>query len=291
MLIALVRIKNEQTSVMYFGTKLLNFVDKICFLDDNSSDSTSIEIERLKHEAGNSKIYLIEKKQEHYDELSDRSLLLDLGRSVGGKFFLVIDSDELPTANLSGSTMKDICQKISPGDSVEFQWIQLWRSLEYYRVDQGLWNNNYKPFLFCDEPNSSYLGGVIHTPRIPRLLGKNFKIKGPRLGILHFQFCNWSSVLLKHYWYKALERLKYSEKPSSLINARYNASLDERNLQLSPSKVEWFRDFGETPSMMIPNNYWRASELVSWEKNYSRLHFEGLDIDWDFVVAMHSELF
>jgi hypothetical protein len=122
------------------------------------------------------------------------------------------------------------------------------------------------------------------------LPGKRYRIDGPNLGVLHFQFSNWRSVVLKHYWYRALERIRMPEKSIDLINARYDSSLDEAGLLVSVSLEDWFRWYDlDVRELMVPKSYWRARELISWRDQHSSLLTDRLPIDWRLVSELATK--
>lgn len=275
----------------FFVNAMLRTVDDVCFLDDYSSDGTVQEIESLRSVKNlRGRIHLLTKiKREPRNEPLDRNRLLQFARSLGGTHFLVIDSDELLTSNLQLQELLNICSRLNPGDSVQLQWIQLWRSTDKFRVDKGIWGENYKTFLFADDQSSFYKSDFIHTPRVPNLNGKQLRIKGPRFGVLHFQFSNWDSVVLKHYWYKALERIRRPERSIEVINKRYNSSLNEDGIELANCPSDWIEGFEPGIQDMIPTSLWRARELINWRLTYPELSFKGLDIDWVFIEKVSRQ--
>jgi hypothetical protein len=285
---ALVCVRNESETIRVFAHETLRFVDGILFLDDCSSDATVEVINEVKRSSQKC-VEVLTKPSWYRDEPGDRNSLLDLGRSMGGTHFLVLDADELLTSNFhKAGGIRQICEAMAPGDSIEFQWIQLWRSTSYFRVDGGKWGENYKPFLFCDNGYSRYVSEFIHTGRVPQgLNGRSFRITGPDAGVLHFQFSNWRSVLLKHFWYRALEYLRFPEKRTAAINARYDSSLDEAGLKVKVSLEDWFYWFEmDVRESMIPRSYWRAGELLSWCEMNPKLVNSGLSIDWELISKM-----
>ena len=129
---ALVCVRNESETIRVFAHETLRFVDGILFLDDCSSDSTITQINLIKSTTEKT-VEVLTKGSWLWNEASNRNQLLEFGRSLGGTHFLTIDADELLTSNLHQiGGIRAIGERMSPGDSLEFQWLQLWRSTSYF---------------------------------------------------------------------------------------------------------------------------------------------------------------
>lgn len=91
---------------------------------------------------------IIQKKEWYRDEPGDRNRLLEAGREIGGTHFIVLDADEMFTANcLENNFLKNTILRLEPGDVLWMIWICLWRSIDQYRFDKSVWTWNYKPFI------------------------------------------------------------------------------------------------------------------------------------------------
>ena len=280
-IIGLVTVRNEEQIIAQCLKALARFTDAIVVLDDASDDSTVAIIKSLRGECNVAKI--ITKDTWHRDEPGDRNLLLTMGRKLNGTHFIVLDADEMFTANLQhNNLLRNQVLALNPGDSICLAWICLWRSVLNYRYDNSVWSNNYKPFIFADDAQSVYCSDFIHTGRTPAgLKGQQHIIRGYNYGVLHFQFVNWSNLLIKQAWYRCLERIRQPNKPCTDINQLYAPSKDETDLGLREAPFKWFCDyeFFDASVFALPDQ-WRRQQILAWFGQYGQDYFRELDI-WD----------
>jgi len=280
-IIGLVPARNEKNIIAQCLRALSLFTDAIVYLDDASTDETSDIVASLAQELRIERI--IRKKEWVRDEPGDRNALLNAGRALGGTHFIVIDADEVFSANLlADQGLRQAILSMKPGDRLAMNWIQLWRSTEQFRFDRSVWTWNYKDIIFCDDGRCSYSSEFIHTPRVPEnLSGTRAILEGYDAGLLHFQFVNWRNLLLKQAWYRCLEHIREPSKPAREINSRYAPSKDEEGLGLQPAPSGWFDGypFFDRSLYDLPD-CWREEQVLDWFEKYGREHFAGLDI-WD----------
>ncbi|MHB8057203.1 MAG: FkbM family methyltransferase [Desulfuromonadaceae bacterium] len=289
-IVGLVPARNEKYTIAQCLRALSLLTDAIVYLDDASTDETPDIVASLASQCRIERI--IRKKEWHRDEPGDRNTMLLAGREIGGTHFIIIDADEMLTANLLSSPgLRDAILQLQPGDRLALNWIQLWRSIEQYRFDQSVWTWNYKDIIFCDDGRCSYSSEFIHTPRVPgSLSGNRYTIEGYEAGLLHFQFVNWRNLLVKQAWYRCLEHNRESEKPVTEINERYAPSKDESGLGLAPSPAAWFSGYPFFDRTVYDRpDEWREEQILGWFRQYGREHFAGLDI-WDVAWAAPSSV-
>ena len=279
-IVGLIPARNESHIIEQCLHALSLYTDAIVYLDDASDDNSVEIVESIAKKYHVERI--IKKKIWYRDEPGDKNALLKVGREIGGTHFIVIDADEMFTANcLDNNFLRNKIVALQPGDCLKFVWIQLWRSTQQYRFDNSIWTWNYKDFVFCDDKKCSYRSEFIHTRRTPILHGKTYTIQGYQYGMLHFQFVNWKNLLVKQAWYRCLERVRAPKKSISSINALYKPSKDEANLRLADAPIEWFigYDFFDPTIFDLPDN-WRKKQLNGWFNQYGKDYFKDLDI-WD----------
>jgi glycosyltransferase involved in cell wall biosynthesis len=276
-IIGLVTMRNEENALVSFLRALSQITDGIVVLDDCSSDNSAGLCNQYAQEMNI--LEVIQKKKWYRDEPSDRNLVLSRGRYYGGTHFICLDSDEVFSSNLvTDLKFKNVLNHLEKGDSLYLHWIQLWRSIANYRVDEGIWKENYKPFAFVDDGQCFYSSDFIHTSRVPsNLSGRKLKIEGPQHCVLHFQFSNWQRVVAKQCWYRYLEKVRYPNRDPALISAPYNASLSETGLLLEPALPEWFAGYsGIDWESFALDEHWRLDELRRWTQEFGVAYFSGL---------------
>jgi glycosyltransferase involved in cell wall biosynthesis len=282
-IVALLPARNEAALIVQCIKALAQYADAIVYLDDASDDNSVTLVQSIAVACRVEKI--ITKSVWDRNEPADRNALLQAGRALGGTHFIVLDADELFTANcMDNDFLKKRILALQPGDRLLLNWISLWRSIHEYRFDESVWTNNYKDFVFCDDGTCSYSSAFINTPRTPAdLRGKNVWIEGYIYGVLHFQFVNWRNLCIKQAWYRCLERIKNPTKEVSYINQLYAPATDESNLRVAPSPDIWFAayDFFDASVYAMPTR-WREVQMYTWFARYGTQFFKDLAI-WDVI--------
>lgn len=276
-IIGLLPARNEEGQIGFALQALSKFTDAIVYLDDCSTDNTVQIVRGLSENCRVEEI--IEKPVWHRDEPGDRNRLLAAGRALGGTHFVVIDADEAFTANcLEGDFLKNMIRSLKPREQLALRWLHLWRGVDQYRVDAPAWSDRYKRCIFCDDGKAQYKSRFIHTSRIPVMKGKRIKLHREDMGLLHFQFVNWSNLELKQRWYRWLERVRDPEKTIEAINRKYATSVDEDGLKLSGVPKSWFEGytFFDSTIFDIPDS-WRLVQMGEWQKEFGENFFDGLD--------------
>lgn len=284
-IVGLVPARNEQHIIPQFLRTLALYTDAIVYLDDASEDDSVVVVKSLAAECRIERI--LRNRRWRRDEPGDRNRLLRAGRSIGGTHFIVLDADEMFTANgLEQGFLRRAILDLKPGDVLELNWIQLWRTTARYRFDQSVWTWNMKDFAFADDGQARYQSRFIHCPRTPGgLAGARHRVEGYERGVLHFQFVHWHNLLVKQAWYRCLERIRNPREPASEINRIYAASVDETGLGVRPAPPSWFAGYPSfDPSVYSQPALHREHEVARWFKRYGREFFRDLDIwsvPWD----------
>jgi hypothetical protein len=181
-IIGLVPVRNEEARISFCLHALALVTDAIIVLDDNSDDRTVQVVEGLAAECNVEHIIKKEGQTWFRNETGDRNLLLLEGRARGGTHFIVLDADEAFTGNLvdSGELRAQIYE-LEVGQSLALHWIQLWKSIHYYRTDRlfdgtgkqhGILSGSCMACIFHDDGVALYEGDFIHTRRIPEALSQ-----------------------------------------------------------------------------------------------------------------------
>ncbi len=281
-IVGLMQVRNEENFIEQHLRALAYYTDSIVIIDDASTDSTPTILQSLAQELNIEKIIFRKiSTREDGNESDNSQVLLDTGRKIGGTHFIIIDADEMFTANcLENSFLRNKILSLNPGDVLEVNWIQLWRSTNYYRIDK--WIDNYGDFIFCDDGKCCYNKKFLHATRSPNNLhGHHYRIEGRTHGLLHFQFVNWINLLIKQSWYRCLEHIRCPNKLASEINKIYAPSKDESGLTLKDILSYWlecYQFFDHTIYDKIQE--WRKNQVLSWFDKHGKEYFKDLDI-WD----------
>lgn len=168
-IIGLMAVRNEAQIVANALRALALYTDAIVVLDDASQDDTVAVLKQLQAECKIATI--IEKTVWYRDEPGDKNRLLQAGRALGGTHFIMIDADEVFTANLlENGLLRQKILALQPGDKLSVTWINLWRAPDQYRYDFSVWSGGEVDAAFCDDGVCFYDSAFIHTPRTPQNL-------------------------------------------------------------------------------------------------------------------------
>jgi len=286
-IVGLVAARNESYIIQQCLKALSQITDAIVFLDDNSTDNTVEKVREIAIQCRVERIITKDGQDWHRDETGDRNRLLQTGREIGGKRFILLDADEMPSAPCKDNNfLRKIIYSLQPGEKLVMRLIDLWRSPYYYRIDQSPYANRILDFAFCDDGVCYYDAGFIHSSHSPhhRKGGERW-LKDDLHVILHFAFVNWEEVLIKHAWYKCLEHIRLPTKACYTINAEYASATDERGIKLAHINDRWLvgYDFFD-PSIFNHISHWRAEQIKGWFAQYGKDHFADLaiwNINWD----------
>jgi len=287
-IIGLVPVRNEELLIEQCLRSLAVYTDAIVVLDDASEDRTLEIVRKLASECNIEKI--ITKKKWRYScngknterpESDDRNALLDAGRKLGGTHFIVLDADELLTANCAhNNLLRNEILKLQPGDSMILHWISLSKSIHTFRAQKL----EFKEFIFCDNGTARYYPGALHVWRAPGGLNKSqIHIDYTRYGVLHFKAVNWRNMKLRQAWYQCLERILYPHKTPYEISDYYTKRTQTHDVRLHQCPQEWFDyDFFDKDVYYKPDT-WRKQQVEKWIQQYGKEYFKDLniwDIDW-----------
>lgn len=273
-LIALLPFKNEEWILPTYLSTMSKIADLIIAIDDGSTDSSRLLIEKVGGVVYKSDIQTNVGWPEH----QIRERLLDLGRSHGGTHFICLDADESFTANFI-SLSRELMASMNPGQKLSMHWLALWKSAYFYRDDSSVWSENYKDFVFCDDGVSRYNYAFLGVGRTPGQNSANTLIKlnsADYGGVLHFQFSSWNRFQLKQAWYRCSELINKPDSAVS-INDMYKITFEDATVNLTRLPKKWIK------SICMPQNSddeesWHLSSILTFFDTYGVTFFEPLEI-------------
>jgi glycosyltransferase involved in cell wall biosynthesis len=253
------------------------WADHIIVADQNSTDR-SREIAR-RYE----KVHLVENSSEDYDEAKRQKLLVEEARNLTSKprLLVALDADEILTANALSSEEWETTKSAAPGTVIEFPKIELFPSpARYFRhsaQDEGDWHA-----LGYVDDGVEYSGTKIHSNSVPVPEGAPH-LQFNEVGVLHYQFCDWSRMESKHRWYRCYERLEFPQKRGVEINRKYSW-MYRQSFETERSPEEWTRRYEEEgidmTTIRSPAVFWWDWEVLRMFEAHGTEQFKGLDI-WD----------
>lgn len=264
-IVGLVPVRNEESIIEICLRALSLFTDAIVVLDDCSIDNTINVIRSIKKDCNIEKI--ITKEKWYRDEPGDRNKLLSAGRAIGGTHFLVIDSDEIFTSNLlEDNKLRNEILKLAPGDKLCLTWINLWRSVDYFRYDNSVWSCSTADCIFCDDGKCFYKSDFIHTSRSPN----NLKGKVRSL-ILDLDYLN--SIYIN-----SIPNLK-QDKFANFKNICIKRYVIDNKASFPESEMFEKINFLSKNPDHIPGRYKHDFE-------YGLMHFQF--VDWHYLMCKQS---
>ncbi len=278
-IVGLMPVRNESAIIDQSLRALACYTDAIVVLDDASEDNTLAIIESLATEC---KIKAIIKKTIwHRDEPGDKNLLLKAGRELGGTHFIVIDADEMFTANFAQNNfLKNLILRLNPGDRLAFYMFHIWKHSGQYRHYEPA----QKEMIFCDDGISGYNSDFIHTPRVPiSKQGALLILENCKYGIMHFEPINFRNLRIKYAWYMCLHKIRKSKFTDEQLNEFYAQLLDDSAIALHATHADWFA-YPFYDEKAYHASRWEEQHVIDWIKEYGRDYFASLAI-WDVDAA------
>jgi len=214
-----------------------------------------------------------------WKEMVHRQTTLEMGRSLGGTHFVVLDDDEF-LANHLTDTFRDIAHRLKPGQVLQQPMANCWRSMDRYRCDVGNpFSCTWKTSVFRDHPDLNWRpdGGYQHHHTHPYggKLGKNYPLDG---GWLHLQHANWKRLVLKQTWYQAMELCRYGK-----VKANYKGTMDEAGLKVRPVPPHWW-DPEFKKLIRLEDPPWQLQDLRRMVKKQGERFFEGEGVKVNAVL-------
>jgi glycosyltransferase involved in cell wall biosynthesis len=302
-IITLITFRNEEHFLKTPIQSVANITDEVVCINDKSTDNS----QKVAEELGAS-VY----ENTHNNELGSteneiRNNLLNLGREHNGTHFIILDADEALSSNFENNIQ--LIRDLVPGQSMELQWLAMWKSLTRFKDDKSVWSNSFKDFIYCDDirlnltdtifKNKDYkkhdIAWPTHPPRTPGISKVRFN---RNIGaVLHFQFSNWEAFQLKQCWYRCAELIQNDGTGSEEINKKYKITLEKSGFRTNlinkfktkEAPQSLYKDT-EFPDLdKIYDQYlWRLDQISGWFKDFGKEYFKDLNI-WHVEAIKNIE--
>jgi hypothetical protein len=167
--------------------------------------------------------------------------------------FKLLNKTSLEATNSFATTIKWLIQIIKfkpdvvnltgysePGTLIYLQWVTLWKSYKYYRVDSPNFYGSYNRQIWIDDgiseiPAAGYQ--EMHMAYNPLKAKKYLYLND--IVCLHYQCCNWQRMESKHRYYRAHEKVNI-QKLSDLAIYRIYGHMSSNDMEIKSSPHEWF---------------------------------------------------
>lgn len=280
-IIGLMTVRNEEWILPFSLRAALMWVDEVVLVDHQSIDSTPEIIEWARREWPG-RIHDRRIMDPEWNEMDHRQHSLELGRSVGGTHFAVIDADEALTSNIRDA-YRECLLGLDKGKVLLCPMVPVWRSPTTYRVDPCVWTRAWPMVGFADSPRMCWRtkSGYQFHHRTPYNHDGyvNFGQHGCG-GMLHYQFADYRRLQVKHAWYKMMERVKYPDKSVEKIEAQYSVALDETGLKLDRIPPDWLLDYVPycQTEVLMGLRSWHYDECERMWAERGPAYFAGLNL-------------
>lgn len=259
-LISLTPMRNEAWVAEYSLRALLEWCDEACVLCHACEDETVAVVDRLRVETG--RVHAAIEPDPACREQDHRQRLLEMGRRLGGTHFALVDADEVLSADWLPS-IRGRVEALDVGQLLGVPWVDLWRSLDEYRVDRC----GTAPLAFCDKPSLEHRahpdGYPLHM-RAPWPISVPSRQHDPRLGgLMHLQRASWRRAEARQARYKVQEMVEwpFHRGGPHRVDARYSKSIDEAGLVLAPVPAGWWAYPHDRGLVDLDAEPWEAADM------------------------------
>jgi glycosyltransferase involved in cell wall biosynthesis len=281
-IIAMMPVRNEAQLLPTSLGCLETFCDRVLILLDAQCTDNSLEV-----------IKSFPKTQVIFNESASgksvaagalvigRSLLFDAFRAFDGhNVGLCLDADEIAPPRIFASLRGAIAQIDRPGTVFSLWWVQLWKSFEFYRSDNSVWSNSWKPIAFHDDRRLSYPSDQPHfhesrTP-VPAAPGCVQRLAG--FPVLHMQWAAWERTQFKQASLRVFEYIHLGFRGAAEINAKYAVTLPERHEGVKPVEPDWLQDVRLPDDFLNPLPCWHRDRVLALCDQHGIERFEPLQI-------------
>jgi hypothetical protein len=284
-LIALMPVRNEDWCLWYTLPRLLDWCDEVVVgLHSCTDGSVEMVNEVSRQSSGRVSWYHVSDPEWH--ECQHRQRLLDTARSRGATHVVIVDADEVLTANLLHLIRPCVEENTKNGHILQLPWVCLARGLDFYYA-AGPWFNNWVTTAFRDAPEAHWKArdGYDFHHRHPMGLRPLFTRPVPQRegGLFHLQFVSERRLKAKQALYKLTERLRWPDRePVQMVDKRYNLAVYDSNpAKLATSEVprSWWPDRDGAQGLITAPDVipWQETECQKLVYAYPKLR-DGLDL-------------
>jgi hypothetical protein len=285
-IVSLTVTRNEEWVLGLSLRTALQWVDHAIVLDHASTDGTRKIVEEVMTEFPG-RVSYFEEKNPVWMEMDHRQRTLDEGRKVGGTHFAIVDSDELPTANVLPN-LRGWFEALKDRQLMDLPLIPVWGSLEAYRCDpSGMWQKSWLTLGWKDDGHCFWKAkedGYQYHQRPPygtvQEVSNRARPVGRHMdgGVMHLQFANLRRLRAKHAYYKMEEVVRWPGREHiSMIEKKYSMATKENGLVIRPCPESWWKGYRKD-LVAISNVPWHEDACRALWAKYGPERFKGLDL-------------
>lgn len=216
-----------------------------------------------------------------WPEMEHRQRALDVARSLGATHVGIIDADEILTAPLRGAWIRELMDRLAPGEVLDVPMVAPWRSLGRYRTDPCVWTRSKITVGFRDAHGLSWDpagDGYQHHARPPAgCTGRQVGRPGGSGGVMHLQWAEWRRVQAKHALYQVREALTWpGRRENADLRRMYTMATDEAGLALRAIPRAWWGP--ERSAITMGTEPWQEREARRMAARAEPGQLDGLEL-------------
>lgn len=275
-LIGLMLVRNEDWIVGLSARVALKWCDELVVLNHASTDGTFDILSDLGREEPG-RVHIISAGDEKWAEMEHRQRTLEEARRRGASHIAIIDADEVLTANMVRGA-RDWASVHAPGVVVEFPLYNMRGPSRFHA--NGIWGTRTVSVAIKESPRLAWTGDRFHCREPLREYNRHAPIAQGFGGILHYWGADERRLRAKHALYKAVERVRWPQKPVSEIDRLYN--LWQMNpawtLREIPEDWRWPELEAKYLRTEPVKELWQEREVRHLVSRHGRDYFSGLDL-------------
>ena len=283
-IVATMPVRNEDWCIGLTLRALLRWVDSVVVLDHASTDGTRQILAEIDAEHPG-RVAVMTECNPVWEEMRHRQSMLDRARIEGATHIVMVDADEVLTANLVPDIRRAIAA-IPRRCTFQLPWHCLRWSIQRYH-HQGAWGRADVSVGYEDGPAACWKaeGGYDFHHRHP--CGWPFvpfrPIRRDEGGLMHLQFVSDRRLRAKQALYLLTERLRWPGRlPAAALNAMYGLSVYDEGTataNLAPVPPEWWAGYEDLMQHLHPAaEPWQEREARRLYAEHGAAKFEGLDL-------------
>jgi hypothetical protein len=211
--------------------------------------------------------------------VAGRSLLFEAFRSYDGcNLGLCVDADEVTPPRIFSKFAQTVAAFDRPGAVFSLWWVQLWKSIDFYRADDSVWSNSWKPMAFHDDRHLFYPKDQphFHESRTPRSGSDPVRLEG--FPVIHLQWAAWQRTQYKQASLRVFEYIGAGFRGASEINARYAVTLGDEREGVKPVEPDWLEEVSIPADYLAPLPSWHRDRVLALFDTHGIQKFEPLQI-------------
>lgn len=273
-IVVLTPVKNEDWILDSFLRITSRFADLIIVYDDNSKDNSKKICQKY------DKVYLIEGKENSYNEIRRQEILINKARELitEDKVLLALDADEIIIHDALKSEEWINIRNANKGTVLFFEKPDI-----IFNYNRCFRHKNKFSLGYVDD-GIEHFGNIVHSTRIP-VCPASPKLYLDKIKFMHFALLRFEAYLARQRFYKVVENVN-NTKTLLMRYEYYNGGIYEiKRKKKDETPIRWYKKWIEEE--FLPLNfpkreyYWYDLEIIKYFQEFGVKRFH-LDDIWSF---------